>query len=444
MASLISDPNGLRRIQWADVDGKRHQIRLGQLEKRTAERIKHRIESLVSAAATAMEPEEETRRWVEKLPDDLHASLARTGLVTPRQNETLKETWDKFVAGKTACSKNTCRNIQQGRRWFFKYFKEDQLLRSVAKNDADALRAVLTQSLGSPNTVNTVLKKVKQVFTDAVARGAVRASPFDHIKAPIRSNPERMAFVLPEWTPVILDACPDAEWKVIFGLARFAGVRVPSELQHLVWTDVLWDRDRVRIRDAKRSRDGKPVVRFVPLFPELRPLLMEAYEQSKKGATPVCPRSLSGSSNLRNCMCRIIKRAGLTPWTRIFQNMRSTRETELAEKFPLHVVNKWIGNTESVAMQHYLQVTKDHFERAAADESNGEWPDLDLDGLFEEAAQKAAQSQQNSSELATTGSDNGKTQVPVLSGTCAFSRSESARVGYPNVPPTGFAPVSPP
>ena len=37
-------------------------------------------------------------------------------------------------------------------------------------------------------------------------------------------------------------------------------------------------------------------------------------------------------------MHRIIRRAGLTPWPKPFQNLRSTRETELAETYPLHVV----------------------------------------------------------------------------------------------------------
>jgi hypothetical protein len=44
--------------------------------------------------------------------------------------------------------------------------------------------------------------------------------------------------------------------------------------------------------------------------------------------------------------------------------MRSTRETELAEQFPIHVVCKWIGNSQPVAAKHYLQLTDEHFERA--------------------------------------------------------------------------------
>ncbi|OHB57221.1 MAG: hypothetical protein A2Y07_00115 [Planctomycetes bacterium GWF2_50_10] len=49
----------------------------------------------------------------------------------------------------------------------------------------------------------------------------------------------------------------------------------------------------------------------------------------------------------------------------MFQNLRSTRETELAETWPEHVVCAWIGNSKAVARKHYLQVTEEYFDRAA-------------------------------------------------------------------------------
>ena len=62
---------------------------------------------------------------------------------------------------------------------------------------------------------------------------------------------------------------------------------------------------------------------------------------------------------------RIIRRAGLTPWPKLFHNLRASRETELAAQYPIHVVCAWIGNTEMIAAKHYLQVTEAHFEQAA-------------------------------------------------------------------------------
>jgi hypothetical protein len=50
--------------------------------------------------------------------------------------------------------------------------------------------------------------------------------------------------------------------------------------------------------------------------------------------------------------------------------------TELAETYPVRVVCKWIGNTERIAAKHYLQVTDDHFERAAGGDAKGAPPAL--------------------------------------------------------------------
>src|SRR5690349_5940094 len=62
------------------------------------------------------------------------------------------------------------------------------------------------------------------------------------------------------------------------------------------------------------------------------------------------------SGNLRTQLHRIIERAGLIPWPKTFHNLRSTRQTELSEDFPAHVVCAWLGNSEDVAKDHYLQV----------------------------------------------------------------------------------------
>jgi hypothetical protein len=63
---------------------------------------------------------------------------------------------------------------------------------------------------------------------------------------------------------------------------------------------------------------------------------------------------------------RIIERAGLKPWPRLFHNMRASRQTELTARFPLHVVCEWIGNSAPIADKHYLQVTDSHYADAAA------------------------------------------------------------------------------
>jgi hypothetical protein len=93
--------------------------------------------------------------------------------------------------------------------------------------------------------------------------------------------------------------------------------------------------------------------------------LEEAFDQASEGATYCITRYRDAARvNLRTQLVRIIHKAGLEPWEKPWQNMRSSRETELAETFPMHVVCKWIGNTQPVAAKHYLQLTDEHFARA--------------------------------------------------------------------------------
>lgn len=103
----------------------------------------------------------------------------------------------------------------------------------------------------------------------------------------------------------------------------------------------------------------------MPIFPELRPYLEEARELGDPGAVYVIARYRDSNKNLRMRMMRIIRRAGLQPWPKLFQNLRATRETELTKEFPIHVVCAWIGNTEMIAAKHYLQVPDHYFESAA-------------------------------------------------------------------------------
>jgi integrase len=47
-----------------------------------------------------------------------------------------------------------------------------------------------------------------------------------------------MRFVTREEAHAVMDACPDAEWRLLFALSRFGGLRCPSEHIALRWADV--------------------------------------------------------------------------------------------------------------------------------------------------------------------------------------------------------------
>src|SRR5262245_36005293 len=126
------------------------------------------------------------------------------------------------------------------------------------------------------------------------------------------------------------------------------------------------ERNRMTIRSPKTEHHAGKETRVIPLFPELRPYLEAAFDLAAERTEHVITIGRGGDNNFRTRLLKIIRRAGLTPWPKLFQNLRSTRETELCEAYPLHVVTAWLGNSQPVAVKHYLQVTDDHFNRAAA------------------------------------------------------------------------------
>ena len=165
----------------------------------------------------------------------------------------------------------------------------------------------------------------------------------------------------------VLDACPDAEWRLIFGLARFGGLRCPSEVLRLKWQDIDFGNEQFTVHATKTEHHADGGIRTVPLFPELTPLLQDVFDQAKAGTAYCITRYRDKSVNLRTQMNKIIKRAGLTIWPKTFQNLRSTRETELFKltEGNIKAVCSWIGNSPAVAMQHYAQITEQDMKQAA-------------------------------------------------------------------------------
>lgn len=150
---------------------------------------------------------------------------------------------------------------------------------------------------------------------------------------------------------------------LILALARFGGLRVPSEVHELTWDDINFDEKKITVRSPKTEHHEGKESRVMPMFPEIEQAINELREQpSTEGKTFVINQHRG--DNLRTRFLKIIKRAGVKEWPKQFQNLRSTRETELANTYPIHVVCRWLGNSPSVAMKHYLQMTDEHFEKA--------------------------------------------------------------------------------
>jgi len=365
MASITREPNGRRTIQFVGADKKRRSLRLGKVSQRTASAVKVRVEHLVVAAITGDAVDDETARWLTGLDDVLRDKLSAVGLVAKRDSATVAGFVDRYVSARTDVKPGTRIMYRQTRRNLVDHFGQSTLLRDVTPGDADEWRLTLIRQGLAPATVRRRCGIAKQFFRAAVRRRLIPANPFDDLAVAVQANPAREYFVTRDEANSILEACPDAQWRLLFALSRYGGLRCPSEHLRLLWEDVDWATSRITIHSPKTEHHAGGEGRTIPLFPELVHPLYEVFEQAEPGTEYVITRYRNTNANLRTQLNRIIKRAGLRPWPKLFQNLRSTRETELAEQWPIHVVCAWLGNSQAVAAKHYLQVTDEHFERAA-------------------------------------------------------------------------------
>lgn len=364
MASISRDGKGW--ILQFCRDGKRPSVRLGRMPKNSAESVKTRVELLLAAQQSGEPLDGETARWVGSLGDKLHERLARVGVVSVRARATLGAFLDSFIREREGSRKpGTAAVWRAAQRDLIEFFTADKPLRDISAGDADSWRAWLSSTKGlADNTANRRAGHAKQFLRAAVRLRLIPENPFQDLTSAVRGTPQKFRFIDRATVAAVLDACPDAEMRLIIVLSRFGGLRVPSEIVALRWGGVNWEHNRMTIRSPKTEHHAGHESRVIPLFPELKPHLEAAFfSPAAEGSEHVIGPRLTPRAMWR-ALERAIVAAGAEPWPRPWHNMRATRQTELSEQFPAHVVSAWLGNSERVAREHYLHTTDEHFARA--------------------------------------------------------------------------------
>ena len=382
MASIShNSKTGLRMLLVVCHDGKRRPIRLGRMTARQADDIKRHVEALASRKKSGEGLPDSTAEWLGAISDTLRSRLVLWGLAEPKAKPepepepepklTLGDFLADFMAKRADMKPSTRVALGQCVRYLTEYFGADKPIDAITPGDADEWRQYLIRPHRgrkglADNTVRRRSGAAKQFFKAAVRKGFLPSNPFVDLKAAVRGNPAREYFITRAEAQKVLDACPDAEWRLIFALCRFGGLRCPSEVLTLTWDDIHWDTGRFTVHSPKTEHHEGGESRIVPLFPELLPHLREVFEAAEPGTVPVIQRYRHTNQNLSTKLGRILHKAGLTRWPKLYQNLRSTRQTELTNDWPVHKVCAWLGNSPAVAFKHYLQKpTDDDYEKAA-------------------------------------------------------------------------------
>ena len=305
---------------------------------------------------------------------------------------------------------------------------------TITSENVRDFRVWLDEFRPSENSKVDVMKSVIQVMNVAMKAGLVEQNVAKEHKGSFDAS-KKLHYVTPQTFNEFVKPL-DSEWTVILGLAMFAGLRAPSEVNMLRWQDISWDSKQMLVRSTKLAkREVKFVERSVPIFDELvYPLATLWTERGKptKGDIVTEHRTpwIDDKAQWNSYAAPVEKlgtKHGLPVWSRPLQNLRASFisrkvagiDSNPIKPIPLPVICKWVGQSELVAHKHYIMLTDENLSGAST------WS---MESVMEEVKLKVKQ------HGSAGGGSNGP-RLPSKSGFSNLCQSVPAIAKLPDTPP---------
>lgn len=141
MASLITDPNGCKRIGFADR-GKSKTVRLGKVPTAVAQLYHDNIEHLIACRGAEHLVSNEVLVWAKKLDDVMYQRLVNAGLLPSRvpvtPNVVTLETFLDDVVASIQVKDSTRTHYGHAHRNLLEYFGAKRDIATIGAKEADA------------------------------------------------------------------------------------------------------------------------------------------------------------------------------------------------------------------------------------------------------------------------------------------------------------------
>ena len=365
MASLSTGADGLHRVYFRAANGSRQIIYCGRLAKKKAEGIERCVSDLERCRIDGSIPAPATTHWLAGVSDELHGKLSKHGLTQPRAAVvaptvvTLHDVIERYKARPkwAGIAESTRINYGYSFKRLLDHFGAGRDVASITETDVEDMVATLNGKLAEA-TVAAVTGAGSMLLRFAVRSRLLSVNPFDGVKRGSFVTPHK-AYVDAQTVLGLIEACPDMETKLVVALARFAGLRTPSEPRVLRWADVDWAGRRFSLDSPKTGP------RVIPIVGELMPLLEKQFDEAPEGAEFVLPDvAKSERTKYPHRIKRLVDQLNLDRWPRLMHSMRASRQTDWNEVFPSHVTALWMGNSPTIGDRHYNRMLEGHFDAA--------------------------------------------------------------------------------
>lgn len=174
-------------------------------------------------------------------------------------------------------------------------------------------------------------------------------NPFEEARVPKPKVRLEWPYIPVAKVEELIEASPNASWRCMWALARYAGLRAGEALR-LTWAHVDREKKLLYIWPIKGEATTKQDARAVPIVPRLEELLAAAYEAAVEGTERVTHDV--DAENYRRDARATMKRVGCS-WPKPFHTLRKALATDWKNLAPGPAVAEWLGHDEDVADTHY-------------------------------------------------------------------------------------------
>ncbi len=349
--------------------GQRHSVWIGPLTTRQQREWNRHLEEMLSAFKGGSTVDPNSLKFFETVPQRIREKLEGWGMLPPSKRRAVSPEqrtvggWTQLCIDELNGAWRTKDNYSQARTWLLKFVSSDKDIASVTVGELKRWQASMSTSLGV-TTRNKHLKRVKTMFKLAVEDGLISDSPANAVKLEReeRVDRSRQYFVDASKTQRVMDSLPNTNWKLVFALMRFQGLR-RHEVFAIDWHNIDWTRSELTVPAVTTSgAKTKTGQRTMPIFPEVMDLLRDQREIVATGAKVV--QWTGTEESLSELLRKRVEKVLGQCWPKPCHQLRSTRRTELDREFPRHVVNEWLGHSSEVAEKHYQQITSEDLTKA--------------------------------------------------------------------------------
>ncbi len=371
MSSIVKIGKSYAIAFFPSPAGVRQWLRLGKVTYRTAEEYQRRIDDILGSRAANYALSPATAAWLAGVDETIHARMVKAGLAKAKAPKHWQGGSPRLVTFLAIALRNKRADLKPGSRRLLRqtarrlrdHFTANPPIDALTPADAAAWRRSLQAEGLKEVTIRLHARNAKALLAVATKELEILpADPFRKLDSAALAGAKH--YVSLADADKVLDELPGPDWRLLFGLARHAGLRVPSETHILTWDKMNWKTNAITVYAPKTGQ-----TRTVPVFPKLLALLQAAYHAAPEKQSRLIPHS---TNNMARTIQEAAARAGVKRWPKTFQSLRQSIETDWLDTFPQHEAADAIGHSITVQQKHYAMNKGGMLSAAAAAAPGGE------------------------------------------------------------------------